>query len=354
MSTSPIGATTLRPASLSNLDAVDRASNIDVGALPDITENLKQPSELSDFSDEISLAAQWREFEGRGSLLLAQNTATTSDAPRAAVTGTLSASGHAELSSHNVRADIVDNSKTFAQSSGKAPLYNQYDTSWSSKELGQSTTIGGQGCAMISASMVMSKITGQQIVPDKLNDYLNKNNGYNGNNLNWNKAAAAADLHTPPAIGLNFTAIHQQIDNGRPVAIGMDYKGEGNPDHYLAITRREGNTYYANDSVDGKEIKLTRKGNTLTGESHNGGLKYTNTNSNVILFYDIPRQGSSGSEVSRMQQLLKKAGFDPGEEGTFGDSTRQALERFQSANGLQADGECGPRTWAKLEGRKWP
>jgi peptidoglycan hydrolase-like protein with peptidoglycan-binding domain/LysM repeat protein len=61
------------------------------------------------------------------------------------------------------------------------------------------------------------------------------------------------------------------------------------------------------------------------------------------------KNGSSGAAVTQMQQALKNAGFDPGAvDGQFGPNTERALKAFQSANGLVADGICGPLTWAKL------
>lgn len=57
-----------------------------------------------------------------------------------------------------------------------------------------------------------------------------------------------------------------------------------------------------------------------------------------------------GSRIKEVQQALKLAGFDPGPvDGRMGARTRTALRDFQLANGLEADGKVGPRTWNKLE-----
>jgi len=69
----------------------------------------------------------------------------------------------------------------------------------------------------------------------------------------------------------------------------------------------------------------------------------------------VLRQGASGTAVARMQEILKKAGFDPkGIDGKFGPNTLAALKKFQAANGLVVDGICGPKTWAALTGTKPP
>jgi peptidoglycan hydrolase-like protein with peptidoglycan-binding domain len=63
----------------------------------------------------------------------------------------------------------------------------------------------------------------------------------------------------------------------------------------------------------------------------------------------VLRSGSKGAAVKTLQTKLKAAGFDPGPiDGSFGPKTKTALLAFQRANGLVADGICGPKTWARL------
>lgn len=62
------------------------------------------------------------------------------------------------------------------------------------------------------------------------------------------------------------------------------------------------------------------------------------------------KQGSSGSDVTELQQKLKDLGFDPnGVDGNFGPGTRDAVIAFQQSKGLQADGIAGPQTLAALQ-----
>jgi putative chitinase len=62
------------------------------------------------------------------------------------------------------------------------------------------------------------------------------------------------------------------------------------------------------------------------------------------------RQGSSGPDVTALQQKLKDLGFDPnGVDGHFGAGTRDAVIAFQQSQGLQADGIAGPATLAALQ-----
>ena len=50
-----------------------------------------------------------------------------------------------------------------------------------------------------------------------------------------------------------------------------------------------------------------------------------------------------------MQTLLTDRGYSAeGVDSDFGGNTEKALKRFQTAYGLEADGECGKMTWQKL------
>ena len=54
-----------------------------------------------------------------------------------------------------------------------------------------------------------------------------------------------------------------------------------------------------------------------------------------------------------MQRMLSANGFmDPANQanfdGQFGSGTEAALKKFQSAKGLDADGQCGQKTWTSL------
>ena len=62
------------------------------------------------------------------------------------------------------------------------------------------------------------------------------------------------------------------------------------------------------------------------------------------------RKGSAGDYVSLMQTMLVNRGYSLGSvDGIFGAKTDAAVRAFQKANGLTADGICGPATWAELD-----
>lgn len=59
--------------------------------------------------------------------------------------------------------------------------------------------------------------------------------------------------------------------------------------------------------------------------------------------------GMTGPDVGVLQCVLRARGLTIGDSlDVFGDSTEKALIRAQSELGLDADGICGPKSWAKL------
>ncbi len=69
----------------------------------------------------------------------------------------------------------------------------------------------------------------------------------------------------------------------------------------------------------------------------------------AAVVYPTLQTGSTGETVSRLQATLKLLGFYQGDvDGTYGQSTQQAVVAFQSATSLATDGIAGPATWRKL------
>ncbi|MBF2018442.1 MAG: peptidoglycan-binding protein [Rivularia sp. T60_A2020_040] len=63
----------------------------------------------------------------------------------------------------------------------------------------------------------------------------------------------------------------------------------------------------------------------------------------------VLREGSRGQEVVKLQEGLKKLNFYSGAiDGVFGSATKDAVIKFQRAQGLVADGIVGTKTWSKL------
>jgi hypothetical protein len=61
------------------------------------------------------------------------------------------------------------------------------------------------------------------------------------------------------------------------------------------------------------------------------------------------KPGDSGTPVKQLQRALAHLGYSPGAaDGSYGDGTKSAVERFQTAHGLTADGVAGAKTLAAL------
>lgn len=75
----------------------------------------------------------------------------------------------------------------------------------------------------------------------------------------------------------------------------------------------------------------------------------TGTKSAEVKLEQLPPSGPYKPTVSEVQTALKNAGFYTGMiDGKKGPLTNKAIEDFQKANGLEADGKVGPKTWAVL------
>ena len=61
------------------------------------------------------------------------------------------------------------------------------------------------------------------------------------------------------------------------------------------------------------------------------------------------KNGSTGSDVKKLQQRLQELGYLKGSaDGDFGDATETAVKNFQANNGLTVDGKAGPATLEKV------
>lgn len=60
------------------------------------------------------------------------------------------------------------------------------------------------------------------------------------------------------------------------------------------------------------------------------------------------RRGAQGQAVRGMQYVLKRRGHNIAIDGSFGPASETAVLNFQSSEGLEVDGSCGPVTWAHL------
>lgn len=149
--------------------------------------------------------------------------------------------------------------------SNGAPVFKQGDARWGATKLGADTTIARSGCAMTSTAMAMSAITNDPITPDVLNSWLKSNHGFAGDALDWSRVGKARGLEVRREV-LTLKNIDANLDAGKPVVLGVDYKagsngGANGTDHWICITGKtiddQGKvSYSANDPGTGKVVTL--------------------------------------------------------------------------------------------------
>jgi hypothetical protein len=128
------------------------------------------------------------------------------------------------------------------------PQFFQGDSRWGRDPLGNTSgTLGAEGCAVSSASMVLSHY-GMDVDPGRLNKFLRENNGYEGRAwLRWEGAA----LFTPGLIEKayedlpSYARIDWNLLHGNPVIVRVRL-----PDgitHFVVIVGKQGLDYLIRD-----------------------------------------------------------------------------------------------------------
>ena len=144
---------------------------------------------------------------------------------------------------------------------------------------------------------------------------------------------------------------------------GSNVENKGNPDHvgiveYVVgdtITVIEGNYQNAVGRrcirVNGKYIR-----GYITPKYDAEPVKPTETKKAeevCKMELQVLKKGAKGNAVKAMQTLLIGYGYfcgGYGADSSFGSGTEKAVKAYQKTKGLDADGICGPKTWAKLLG----
>lgn len=110
------------------------------------------------------------------------------------------------------------------------------------------------------------------------------------------------------------------------------------------------NHWWGKKGTSWEQYTMTRLRNDVAAELKAQGYDYSipDIDKDVIVRSTI-KHGSTGSDVMALQNYLNTLDFNCGSiDGIFGKKTRDALKKFQKANGLKADGIAGKQTWTKL------
>lgn len=112
--------------------------------------------------------------------------------------------------------------------------------------------------------------------------------------------------------------------------------------------------YYAGENIaDVEEPEVEGATNNQSGNSDNSSTSKKNNPYGVASSqgYYTARRGTmwGGNSVKSIQWALNDMGYNAGTiDGGYGYATAQAVSRFQSAEGIQVDGDYGPQTREKM------
>ena len=109
---------------------------------------------------------------------------------------------------------------------------------------------------------------------------------------------------------------------------------------------------YSPGKIDGVMGLQTR--NAIEEFQRDNGLKETRfvdraTWEKLVVFKETSLIVKNKLNIKLVQTALKQAGFDPGAiDGKMGTRTKKAINAFQNAMGLKADGRIGYKTLSRL------
>lgn len=127
------------------------------------------------------------------------------------------------------------------------------------------------------------------------------------------------------------------------IATGWVCQNDGSKTYVKMLSKADAKNYFG---VEGGDLPSKRVG-TFTRSDKTS----SNNTSGVTGKYGYLQNGSSGSDVRRLQQKLTELGYYKGNiTGSYGNLTEQAVKDFQKKAGLYDDGIAGPATQAKLFG----
>ncbi|MEK7079163.1 MAG: hypothetical protein AAB929_03765 [Patescibacteria group bacterium] len=137
--------------------------------------------------------------------------------------------------------------------------YSQRDARWANQAIGYSSeSILKVGCLLTSISMVAKK-NGQNITPS---DFAADPYNFWANTA-WMKypwASVAGKSMAP--VG----NIDEELSNGNYVIVGIAYSscaGKSGGDHYVVLTKKDGNDYIMHDPIYGPDIKFSSHYSTI-------------------------------------------------------------------------------------------
>ncbi len=144
------------------------------------------------------------------------------------------------------------------------PSYKQYDDAWASEPLGNTSTIGAEGCLVTAMAMVHAYATNEEILPTTMRDMLTFTN--DGALANWNDIADLGyTVETYASEEVTADILQHVLDQLRSdLAVMIGCKSDTLGQHYVVITSYTGDgvtldaaDFLMHDPGSGKRTRLS-------------------------------------------------------------------------------------------------
>lgn len=160
------------------------------------------------------------------------------------------------------------------------------------------------------------------------------------------------DIGTKPGSQIEFTTSDGRKLTGTVNEDGSVTASDGKI--YNNVFQGYDGKYYAGENIANvEEPEVEGATNNQSGNSSNGSTSRKDNPYGVASSqgYYTARRGTmwGGNSVKAIQWALNDMGYNAGTiDGGYGYATAQAVSRFQSAEGIQVDGDYGPQTREKM------
>jgi len=141
--------------------------------------------------------------------------------------------------------------------------FSQGDSRWAERTLGRDSSIRREGCAISCIAMILN-FYGRNVTPGTLDRYLDENDGYDGNCVNWHVAGRCGESSNGPKLKYEGTAgseetladlLSRRLDKNLPTMARVDYGIDADLtyNHFVVcVGKTQNNDFIMNDPATGQ------------------------------------------------------------------------------------------------------
>lgn len=149
-------------------------------------------------------------------------------------------------------------SGTTKTDSGWGTYYNQRDSQWGTRSLGNSSiTVAEAGCLITSMAMIMTHY-GKTIIPSDIASNPSYFSSYNPAYFIQGSLSLNGIGTTRTPVGYTRASLDSELEQGKPVILGVSPYGSSAPEHFIVVKQKDGDDYIINDPfvAGGMNIKF--------------------------------------------------------------------------------------------------